>query len=627
MALDSSIDAVAVLGPGGVHLDVNVRLTTLLGYEPEQVLGKTPPKVRWPHNLQTIACDLLEAGPSFAQQTLRTTLVRNDGSDVEVLAELTRYTEAPGAVFVLARFRESGEDRSARELRESEERYRALAEYSPYGIVVHTGGKIQYANRAAAMMWGGSPEELRGNSLLTWVHPDFREEVMGRIAAMIGHTHNAPTLREKLLRRDGTVFYADVQGTPIPFDGKRAVQLVIRDVTEEKDREARLAQAERLEAIGNLTSSVAHDFNNLLTVVISSCALAARRCPENEKLQSDIKVAQFAAKRGGALTKQLLAFGRKQETGERLVHLHVVVDEIALLITKLLGDNIPWTLDAPPNLWTCPVNALQVEQVVMNLASNAKTAMPDGGELTMQARNVELDASPLHEDARNAGLSPGRYVSLRVADTGIGMDESTRARIFEKSFPTGADTGGSGLGLATVYSIVRDSGGAILVDSEPGQGSVFTIYLPAAATLRVPTPAASTVSEPLRGSETILFIEDQDRVRAATRAVLELHGYRVVEADGAASARAILSDMLDSIDLILSDVMLGDGTGPEVVEEALAQRPHLPVLFVSGFASANVLASRTRSAEAPVVAKPFLPAELCAQVRRLLGTPAEPREK
>lgn len=619
IALDTRLECVAIIGDEGDVLDVNARLTSALGFEPEQLLGKTASELSWPPSLQTHIQHLLEQEPTEQQCTLRTVLLRSDGSEVEFLAEITRCDQvSPGAPILLARLREVGEDKAARELRESEERYRALAEYSPYGILVHTSGNIQYANRAVTKIWGGSREELLSKSLLAMVHPESREEVMARIIAMIGDTSNVPTLREKLLRRDGTTFYADVQGTTIPFNGKRAVQLVIRDVTEEQDREARLAQAERLEAIGNLTSSVAHDFNNLLTVVISSCALAARRCPENTKLQSDLSTAQFAAKRGGALTKQLLAFGRKHEATERLVQLSSVIEEISLLITKLLGAAIPWTLNAQPNLWASNVNSLQVEQVVMNLASNAKIAMPDGGRLDIEARNVELDDSPASARARAAGLNAGRFVTLRISDTGVGMDDATRERIFEKSFTTGAEKGGSGLGLATVYSIIRDSGGAILVDSTPGQGSVFTLYFPASMAPREPSRSAPAPEEPVRGDETILFIEDQERVRTATRAILELHGYRVVEAEGCAAARELLGDMLETIDLILSDVMLGDGTGPEVVEEALAKRPGLPVVYISGFASTQALASRKRSSEAPVVAKPFLPAEICGQVRRLL---------
>lgn len=620
IALETKTDFVAIIGTSGLHLDVNARLTELLGYEPEQVLGRPPEALYWPNRLRARFAEVFVAADGFAQHTFRTVLRHKDGTEVEVQAEVTRYgLETFGKQIFVARFREAGEDAmKERALRESEERYRALSEYSPYGILVHSGGKIHYVNDAAAKMWGGPREELLTKSLLTMVHPDFREEVLERIAAMMGSEDNAPTLREKLLRRDGSMFHADVLGTPIPFDGKHAVQLVIRDVTEEEDREARLAQAERLEAIGNLTSSVAHDFNNLLTVVISSCALAARRCPDNRAIQSDLKAAQFAAKRGGALTKQLLAFGRKQETTNRSVLLSNVILEISLLLNKLLGDAIVWTLDAAPNLWASHVNALQVEQVIMNLASNAKTAMPDGGRLSIEARNVEVDETAQYERARNAGLEPGLYVALRVADDGIGMDDQTRSRIFEKSFTTGADRGGSGLGLATVYSIVKDSGGAILVDSSPGEGTVFTLYFPSSVAANNPVQLAAGPVATQLGNETILLIEDQDSVRRATRAILELHGYRVVEADGVRMARAILGDMLTSLDLVLSDVMLGDGTGPEVVEEALERRPDLPVLYMSGFASSDALKARVLTADVPVLPKPFLPSEICELVRQRL---------
>lgn len=618
--LDTKTDSVAIISTSGLHLDVNARLKALLGYEPEQVLGKTPDALYWPKSMREKFAEIFSEGDGFAQDSFRTVLRHKDGRELEVQAEIIRYgVETFGKQIFVARFREAGEDAVRdRALRESEERYRALSEYSPYGILVHSGGKIHYVNKAAVTMWGGPREELLASSLLTMVHPDSRDEVLKRIAAMMGSEGTVPTIREKLLRRDGTMFHADVLGTPIPFDGEHAVQLVIRDVTEEEDRAARLAQAERLEAIGNLTSSVAHDFNNLLTVVISSCALAARRCPENRALQSDLNAAQFAAKRGGALTKQLLAFGRKQETTNRSVLLSDVILEISLLLNKLLGDSIEWSLDTGPDLWASHVNALQVEQVIMNLASNAKIAMPDGGRLKMDVRNVEIDSATMYERERGAGLEPGLYVALRFTDNGIGMDENTRSRIFEKSFTTGADRGGSGLGLATVYSIVRDSGGAILVDSNPGEGTEFTLYFPSSVAVNMPIPLSLPIAEPKRGDETILLVEDQEPVRRATRAILELHGYRVVEADGVRMARAIIGDMVTSLDLVLSDVMLGDGTGPEVIEEALRLRPGLAVLYMSGFASSNALQARVLSSDVPVLAKPFLPTEICDLVRSLL---------
>ncbi len=620
VALETTTDFVAIISASGVHLDVNARLTDLLGYEPEQVLGKTPDTLYWPLEMRSRFAEVFAAAEGFAQDAFRTVLKHKDGTEIEVQAEITRYgTETFDKPLFVARFREAGKDAiMVRALRESEERYRALSEYSPYGILVHSGSKIHYANEAAAKMWGGPREELVTHSLLTMVHPESKEDVLARVATMMGSKDSAPTLREKLLRKDGTVFHADVLGTPIPFDGKHAVQLVIRDVTEEENREARLAQAERLEAIGNLTSSVAHDFNNLLTVVISSCALAARRCPENRAIQSDLKAAQFAAKRGGALTKQLLAFGRKQETTRHSVLLSNVIMEISLLLNKLLGDAIEWTVDSPPNLWASHVNALQAEQVVMNLASNAKTAMPSGGKLTIELQNVDTDDAAGRLQASNAGLEPGRYVAMRFADDGIGMDEQTRSRIFEKSFTTGAGRGGSGLGLATVCNIVKSSGGAILVDSSPGEGTVFTLYFPSSIATQEPIRLAAAPVTTNQGDETILLVEDQESVRHATRAILELHGYRVVEADSVQMARAILRDMLSSLDLLLSDVMLGDGTGPEVVEEALRRRPDLPVLYMSGFASSDALKARVLSAEVPVLAKPFLPSEICDLVRRRL---------
>jgi two-component system cell cycle sensor histidine kinase/response regulator CckA len=255
----------------------------------------------------------------------------------------------------------------------------------------------------------------------------------------------------------------------------------------------------------------------------------------------------------------------------------------------------------------------------MNLASNAKTAMPDGGSLDMELKNIAVDGSPEFDRVREAGLVPGPYVELRITDTGVGMDDAVRNRIFEQSFTTGADKGGSGLGLATVYSIVKASGGAILVDSTLGQGTTFRVYFPSATSTDRRVVASPIALDEMRGDETILLIEDQESVRHATRAILELHGYRVVEAEGRTEARAVVAHMLGDLDLILSDVMLTDGNGPEIVEEVLRQRPQLPVLYMSGFASDDVLAQRSLSIDAPVLAKPFTPSEICYQVRRLLN--------
>jgi signal transduction histidine kinase/ActR/RegA family two-component response regulator len=389
----------------------------------------------------------------------------------------------------------------------------------------------------------------------------------------------------------------------------------------ERSLQEELRQAQKMDAIGRLAGGIAHDFNNLLTVILGRSQVALRRLSPDDPLRRSIALIAETAERAGALVQQLLAFSRKQLTQPRVLVLTEVVTRLEQMLRRLIGEDVELVTTFAPDLGRVKADPSQLEQVLVNLAVNARDAMPTGGRLTIETENVQLD---LAFARRHRGARPGPYVRLSVSDTGVGMDAVTRARIFEPFFTTKEPGKGTGLGLATVYGIVKQSDGYIAVDSEPGHGARFDIYLPRVDAPPEPLPAAPALGA-RGGSETLLLVEDEPALRDMTREILELHGYTVIEAGSGADALDVAARHPGPIHLLLTDVVLPRMGGRQLAERLVAQRPETKVLFMSGYTDDALGRHGALDPGVVLLPKPFAPDALARAVRQALDTPGPGR--
>jgi PAS domain S-box-containing protein len=388
---------------------------------------------------------------------------------------------------------------------------------------------------------------------------------------------------------------------------------VLRDVGEQQQLEEQLLQAQKIEAVGQLAGGVAHDFNNLVTIILGYCDLAELRVEEAAGIRGDLAEIRRAAARAAALTRQLLAFSRKQVLQPEVVSPNDEVRELEPMLRRLVGENVELATELAADAGRVLVDRNQLHQVLVNLLVNARDAMPKGGKLLVETRNAELDE---HYARVHPGAKPGAYVMMAVSDNGTGMDESVRARIFEPFFTTKERGKGTGLGLSMVYGVVKQSGGYVWVYSEVGHGTTFKLFFP-----RVDGPADPRPEEPVRetltGRETVLVAEDEDKVRSLVVRLLRLHGYRVLEADRGLSALAA-AELARDLRLLITDVVMPDMSGRQLADELLAKRADLKVLFISGYTDESIASHGVLDPGVELLEKPFTADELARRVRAVL---------
>ena len=433
---------------------------------------------------------------------------------------------------------------------------------------------------------------------------DRRNSRVGR-AILLHDISHLETMRAQLMERNEELAAAN--------------ESLLLEISQRRAAERRLAEAERMETVGRLAGGIAHDFNNLLTVINGYSSLLVARMECDERNKNYILQVQKAGERATELTQQLLAFSRKQTIQPTVLDLNRVIGEANEMLGRLLPENIRMVAELDVDLHPVLADPGQFHQVLMNLSANARDAMPDGGRLTVTTSNVEVDAefAATHPD-----ITPGNYVLMEVTDTGVGMDEQALARVFEPFFSTKAAGRGTGLGLSMVYGIVRQSGGWIWVDSEPGRGTSFRIYLP--RTTRTPEGAAVAAAalESLRGTETVLVVEDQDQVRNLVRDVLRGYGYRVLEAADGEAAMELAGQFREPIHLLLSDVVMPGMTGGELARQLCPLRRDMKVLFMSGYADDVIVRKGVLEDGVAHIQKPMTPEALGARVREVLGRQA-----
>ena len=461
---------------------------------------------------------------------------------------------------------------------------------------------------------GASPDQV-----LERVHPDDRDAVRERVrSAIANHAGFVVEFRtaaagpeERWTALRGQVFQ-DEPGGPVRLIG------VAQDVTEQRRIEQQLIQSQRMEAIGNLAGGVAHDFNNLLTGIIGYLGFVKRRLPPDAGVHQDLAEIERAARRAAALTSQLLSYARRQMVVPTSVDLSAAVSALTPMMRRLLGEDIEVTEELAESLAPTRVDPGQLEQVLLNLVANARDAMPSGGKLLLRTRAAVLteDAARLQAEAR-----PGSYVAIDVEDTGVGMSPDVQAHIFEPFFTTKPTGSGTGLGLAMCYGIVKQADGHIMVESEPGVGSRFTVLLPQNGD-HPQAPGTADASGARQGSETILLVEDDETVRGVTRRILRGMGYTVLEAGSAAEARTHIGETDRRIDLLLTDIVMPGGSGRELAQEITTARPHMRVLFMSGYTADVILRQGVVQESVAFLAKPFTEAALAQALRHTLESRA-----
>jgi PAS domain S-box-containing protein len=502
-------------------------------------------------------------------------------------------------------------------LRESEEHYRLIAENTSDLISLFdldNSWRRVYASPSHRSVLGFAPAELLSSPLSDLVHPDDLNDVLEQIPRIAASGTAQVTCR--LRHADGSWRWIEVQATAIDWQGGRYLVAVGRDITERKQLQAQFLQSQRMESIGRLAGGVAHDFNNLLTAIMGNLELALDTLPDDHIVHDDLAEAQKAGNRAAGLTRQLLAFARKQPIEPRIINLNDLIGDMDKLLRRLIGENIELVTLPMPDLAPIKADPGQIEQVVVNLAVNARDAMPEGGKLTIETRNVEIDQDHAQQ---HIGVAIGAYVLLAVSDTGIGMDVETQRQAFEPFFTTKPKGRGTGLGLATCYGIVKQHGGHIWPYSEPGHGSTFRVYLPLAGE---PLSTQKQRQQPgalPSGTETVLLAEDEFAVRALAARVLRERGYTVLEAsDGDEALRLARERDGAPIDLLLTDMVMPNVSGRELVEQVGAIHPGIKVLYISGYADHAVVHHGRLDPGVDFLHKPFSPSALAYKVREVL---------
>jgi two-component system cell cycle sensor histidine kinase/response regulator CckA len=508
--------------------------------------------------------------------------------------------------------------RAEDDVRASEARYRVLFESSPLPtwIVDTETHKFLAVNDAAIRHYGYSREEFAALTLADIMLPEDSRTLRESLTRTVP-VDDAGCRRHRT--KNGSIITVETKAHDFVLEGRGARLIVHNDVTALRKTQEQLRQSQKMEAVGRLAGGVAHDFNNVLSVILSYSEMLMANLKPGDAMRDDLEEIGKAGKRAAELTRQLLMFSRQQVLEPKVLDLNDVLTSMDKMLQRILGADVDLVSLPTKPLGRVRIDPSSVEQVIMNLVVNARDAMPIGGKLTMETGNVVLDQAYARD---HLGVAPGPHVMLAVTDTGTGMDKATLARIFEPFFTTKASGKGTGLGLSTVFGIVQQSGGSIWVYSEPGKGTTFKVYLPrvdcAVEVIRSIDPAAT-----LRGTETILLVEDDDQVRAVARGILGRNGYDVIEARNAGEALLHSERHPGLIHLLLTDVVMPQMSGPELAKRLASARPLMKLLCMSGYTDDSIVRHGVLEARMAYVQKPITPETLTRKVREVLDATHE----
>jgi len=604
----------------------NNALCKILGYAKEEMMGMNNRQ----YMDQMTAQRIFQAGSRVyaTEEPLRAfdyKIRRKDGA--------TRYLESSVSLIRNEKWERIGFRGVARDiterkeaveaLQESEKKFRVLTETAASGIFIHRGDKFIYVNPASCAMTGYSNEELLAMNFSDIVHPDFRELVRQRAQARQQGEPVPSRYELKILTKNGEERWIDLTVGMINFEGKPAILGTDFDITERKHAEEemraleeQLRQSQKMEAVGRLAGGIAHDFNNLLTVIRGYSQLSLGDLKESDSLWGNIQEIQKATERATDLTRQLLAFSRRQILDPKVLDLNTLLRELDKMLRRIIGEDIELSTLFANDSGRVKIDPGQFEQMILNLAVNAKDAMPFGGKLSIETSNVELDG----EYAFNhVGVTPGHYVRLSVSDTGVGMPRDVMEKIFEPFFTTKEKGKGTGLGLSTVYGIVKQSGGNIWVYSEPGHGTTFKIYLPRVEEeLDTLNGRDETDSLP-GGSETVLLAEDEQEVRSLAHRLLSQQGYKVLEAaNGVEALHIAQAHAGEKIHLLLTDVVMPQMGGIELADQLKTCQPNVKILYTSGYTDDAIVHHGVLVPGTHFLQKPFSHKDLAQKVREVL---------
>ena len=618
--IENALDTIIVLDSGGRVRYGSPSFERTLGY-PQGVLNETDIFALVHPEDRARVNEMLRTGTQHPGTTLsfEIRLSHRSGS-WRVFEAIGRSFEPGSAVngFVVNARDITERKRASEELRHANETLRAVIEASPLAIyTLDPDGAVVSWNAAAERMFGYSEKEVLGKTLPVIPATDkksffarLRATSAGRLAA--GH--------EVVLRhKEGTLIDSSIWNSLMRDSAGEVTGIVeaVADNTERKRLEEQFRQAQKMEAVGRLAGGVAHDFNNLLTVITGYCQMITDSLDPSSAMATDLQQVLKAADRATALTRQLLAFSRRQMVQPKVIDADALVSEMRPIVRRVAGENIRLDVVVRANGARIRVDPGNLEQVVLNLVANARDAMPAGGDIQIKTRIVHMDA----RFGQNS-FAPAEYFVLEVTDTGIGMDDQTLSHLFEPFFTTKERGRGTGLGLSTSYGIVKQNQGEILVRSRPGAGSTFSIYLPTVQEEIDAAPNHEDLKGQHRGSETVLVAEDEDEVRQVVVEMLRAQGYNVIAASSGREALELIDSAASPVDMLLTDVVMPGMGGKELADAVRARRPGIPVLFVSGYAETGIVHEGEIEAGAEFLQKPFTRDDLCRRVRTVLDSRA-----
>ncbi|MFY9552579.1 MAG: PAS domain S-box protein [Thermoanaerobaculia bacterium] len=544
---------------------------------------------------------------------------RADGSYADVLDRGSVMRDGTGkAVRMVGAMIDVSQQRNAEQvLRASEERYRLLFESNPQPMWVFDEETFAFlaVNDAACHHYSYSREEFLGMTIRDIRPPEDVPALVRQIASESSQYHQSGVWRHR--KKDGKIIEVEITSHPLNFESRSAQLVLATDVTESRRLESQLRQSQKMEAVGQLAGGVAHDFNNLLTAILGYAELLASRLGSDPASFEQLEEIRKAGERAASLTRQLLAFSRRQVLEPKVLGLNAIVHDIEKMLRRLIGDDIDLVATLDQSLAPVLADSGQIEQVILNLVVNSRDAMPDGGKVTIETANVELDEAYARQ---HATVRPGSYVMLAVSDTGVGMDAEVQSRVFEPFFTTKAKEKGTGLGLSTVYGIVKQSGGHIWVYSEPGRGTTFKVYLPRAEGTVEASKGPALEIPRARATETVLLVEDDASLRKLACTILTGLGYTVLETGRGAHALEIARKHSGPIHLVLTDVVMPEMSGSDLASQLRSARPDARLLFMSGYTDDAIIRHRVLEPGTAFLQKPFTPASLARKVREVLNT-------
>jgi len=602
--VESSDDAIIAITLNGTITDWNPGAERMLGFQRSEMIGQPISRIIPPDRLgePNRSLQRLVVGDQVVRH--ETVRIRKDGAQIHVSLTISPLRDVQGKVIGdSAIFRDMSERKKMEDaLRRSESGFRSLVHNAPYGILrTKPDGGIVQANPAMVRMLGyASEREMLSLNMTKDVY--CRPEERSVASAWSGKQDSVQGVELEWKRKDGSIFTVrcDTHVVMDPEGFLEFLETFVEDVTERREMELQLRQGQKMEAIGRLAGGVAHDFNNLLGVISGYAELVSEQIGPGSELRNSVEQIRKAADRASALTRQLLAFSRQQVLETKVLNINIIVEDMIKMLPRLLGEDIELQASLDPDLGAVKADQGQIEQVILNLAVNARDAMPGGGKLAISTGRVRYDSdlAPKHPS-----MAPGEYTLLSVSDTGTGMDKHTQTHIFEPFFTTKERGRGTGLGLAMVYGFVKQIGGYVWVESEPGVGSTFAIYLPVAAEEVSQNSPAAIISVPGRGAGTILLVEDEESLRTLTRSILEQNGYTVVEAGNGMEAVEIARDFSGPIHVLLTHMVMPGMNGRAVAEKVGRLHPGIRVAYMSGYTGFNT--REAANLNGVIIAKPF----------------------